>query len=77
MGSKKYREPMVSETGFSHDMLFALLKDGHDFVVLSTFSNTIKIPYTDYFYAHEEIYFKEYEFKGDDFNNHWLNEFLK
>ena len=39
--------------------------------------NTIKILFTSFSYAHEEIYFKEYVFKNDDFYNHWLNEFLK
>jgi len=44
-GAEKYKEPMIGQDGFSYDELYDLLKDGYDFIVISTFSNVIKVPF--------------------------------
>ena len=74
------RESLIGLDGFSHDELFELLKDGYDFIVISTFSNTIKIPYLTEEYGRKWIDFKEYTFSkrsvyhGPDT---YLNYFLR
>lgn len=75
-GVEKYKEPLISKDGFSNDFLYELYKAGYDFVVISTFSNHIKIPYTKMLYAHEQFYFKKYVFKDKDFCNSFLEDFL-
>lgn len=84
-----YKEPMISQNGFSYDELYDLLKDGYDFIVISTFSNVIKVPFFrkkevrmpdgSYITENDGIKFKEYTFsKRSVFHgpDAYLNYFL-
>ncbi len=87
--AEKYKESIISKNGFSYDELYELLKDGYDFIVISTFSNVIKVPFFrevqvrmpdgSYITEHSGIKFKEYEFSKRsvyDGPDTFLNYFL-
>jgi hypothetical protein len=79
LGSGKRKESIICHDGFPHNELFKLLKDGYDFIVISTFSNTIKIPYLTEENGEEWIDFKEYSFSKRSYYHGpdtYLNYFL-